>query len=103
MALPVGLGSKQAGRNHVGKTPVDVRFTPNSGHCRATVGCPLCANSGHSPIKVMSEIRRLPLLRGSLTERVLFSDRNEVALQALLDSRHSAIWLVCPMSTVRLF
>jgi hypothetical protein len=24
---------------------------------------------GHSPIKVMSEIRRLPLLRGSLTER----------------------------------
>jgi hypothetical protein len=66
----------------------DVRFTPNS---------------GHSPIKVMSEIRRLPLLRGSLTERVLFFDRNEVALQALLDSRHSAIWLVCPMSTVRLF
>ena len=50
----------------------------------------------------MSEIRRLPLLRGSLTERVLFFDRNEVALQALLDSRHSAIWLVCPMSTFRL-
>ena len=55
-----------------------VRFTPKS---------------GHSPIKVMSEIRRLPLLRGSLTERVLFFDRNEVALQALLNSRHSAIWL----------
>jgi hypothetical protein len=33
------------------------------------VKCPLCATSGHSPIKVMSEIRRLPLLRGSLTER----------------------------------
>ena len=66
----------------------DVRFTPDS---------------GHSPIKVMSEIRRLPLLRGSLTERVLFFDRNEVALQALLNSRNSAIWLVCPMSTVRLF
>jgi hypothetical protein len=24
----------------------DVRFTPKSGHCRATVGCPLCAKSG---------------------------------------------------------
>jgi hypothetical protein len=25
----------------------DVRFTPESGHCRATVGCPLSARSGH--------------------------------------------------------
>jgi hypothetical protein len=25
---------------------IDVRFTPKSGHCRATVGCPLCAKSG---------------------------------------------------------
>jgi hypothetical protein len=25
----------------------DVRFTPKSGHCRATVACPLCAISGH--------------------------------------------------------
>jgi hypothetical protein len=24
----------------------DVRFTPKSGHCRATVGCLLCAKSG---------------------------------------------------------
>ena len=47
----------------------DVRFTPKSGHVRCNWGCPLWANSGHSPIKVMSEIRRLPLLRGSLTER----------------------------------
>ena len=23
----------------------DVRFTPKSGHCRATLGCPLCAKS----------------------------------------------------------
>jgi hypothetical protein len=23
-----------------------VRFTPESGHCRTTVGCPLCAKSG---------------------------------------------------------
>jgi hypothetical protein len=26
---------------------IDVRFTPKSGHCRATVRCPLCAISGH--------------------------------------------------------
>jgi hypothetical protein len=25
----------------------DVRFTPESGHYRATVGCPLCAKSRH--------------------------------------------------------
>jgi hypothetical protein len=25
----------------------DVRFTRKSGHCRATVGCPLCAISRH--------------------------------------------------------
>ena len=24
----------------------DVRFTPKSGHCRARLGCPLCAKSG---------------------------------------------------------
>jgi hypothetical protein len=50
-------------------------------------------NSGHSPIKVMSEIRRLPLLRGSLTERLFFG-RNEVALQALLDSHHFRSFVV---------
>jgi hypothetical protein len=27
----------------------DVRSTPESGHCRATVRCPLCAISGHQP------------------------------------------------------
>jgi hypothetical protein len=42
------------------------------------------------------------LLRGSLTERfVLRQERGRT--QALLDSRNSAIWLVCSMSTVRLF
>jgi hypothetical protein len=25
---------------------LDVRFTPESGHCRTTGGCPLCAKSG---------------------------------------------------------
>ena len=58
MALPVGLGSKQAGRNHVGKAPVDVRFTPESGHRRATVGCPLSAKSRH----LQGQPRRLGLL-----------------------------------------
>ena len=50
----------------------DVRFARESGHCRTTLGCPLSATSGYGPIKVMSEIRRLPLLRGSLTERFVF-------------------------------
>jgi hypothetical protein len=27
----------------------DVRFTPKSGHCRTTLGCPLCAKSRHTP------------------------------------------------------
>jgi hypothetical protein len=26
--------------------PIDVRFTPKSGHWQTTVGCPLCAKSG---------------------------------------------------------
>jgi hypothetical protein len=26
----------------------DVRFPPESGHCRAPVGCPLCAITGHA-------------------------------------------------------
>jgi hypothetical protein len=30
---------------------INVRFTPKSGHCRATVGCPLCAKSGHCAIR----------------------------------------------------
>jgi len=25
----------------------NVRFTPRSGHCRTTLGCPLCAKNGH--------------------------------------------------------
>jgi hypothetical protein len=30
----------------IGLAVVDVRFTPKSGHCRTTLGCPLCAKSG---------------------------------------------------------
>jgi hypothetical protein len=34
----------------------DVRFTPESGHCRATVGCPLCAKSGREQVQQTSSI-----------------------------------------------
>ena len=27
--------------------PINVRFTPKSGHCLSVSGRPLCANSGH--------------------------------------------------------
>jgi hypothetical protein len=29
-----------------------VCFTPESGHCRATVGCPLFAKSGHQLLRI---------------------------------------------------
>src|SRR5262249_20754188 len=61
----VRFGSKA----DISECPSDVRFTPKSRHSLPRPACPPCANSRHSPIKVMSEIRRLPLLRGSLTER----------------------------------
>src|SRR6516165_2566941 len=32
-------------------TPVDVRFTPESGHGSARSGCPLCAKSGHNAVR----------------------------------------------------
>jgi hypothetical protein len=35
-----------------------VRFTPNSGHVRRNVGCPLCANSGHADQKRTKHIRQ---------------------------------------------
>src|SRR4029077_2121049 len=34
----------------------DVRFTSESGHCRATVGCPLCAKSGQSALQQNSAL-----------------------------------------------
>jgi hypothetical protein len=39
----VRFGSKA----DVGWPPVDVRFTPESGHRLALAECPLCANNGH--------------------------------------------------------
>jgi len=30
--------------------PRDVRFTPESGHVRCNLGCPLWANSGNDPV-----------------------------------------------------
>jgi len=43
----------------------DVRFTPKSGHRETTLGCPLCARSGHDTEMVdnlfsVSQIRRWP-------------------------------------------
>jgi alkaline phosphatase D len=35
---------------------VDVRFTPKSGHRRATVACPLCAISGHAPDPIVGAL-----------------------------------------------
>jgi hypothetical protein len=32
----------------------DVRFAPESRHCWATVGCPLCANSRHRAYSITS-------------------------------------------------
>jgi hypothetical protein len=61
----VRFGSEAATRSNQRRG----RFTPESCRGFRRPARPLWANSGHSPIKVMSEIRRLPLLRGSLTER----------------------------------
>jgi hypothetical protein len=33
----------------------DVRFTPKSGHWRASVGCPLCAKLGNTQVESLSE------------------------------------------------
>jgi hypothetical protein len=45
LAVDVRFGS----RTDIEAQLPDVRFTPESGHCGATVGCPLCAKSGHWP------------------------------------------------------
>jgi hypothetical protein len=41
--LHVRFGSKA----DIASVKLDVRFTPKSGHCRATGACPLCAKRGH--------------------------------------------------------
>ena len=59
---PVALASARGRRDNVRETRpcthkseigkqrlVTVRFTPDSGHSSVQVGCPLCANSRHSP------------------------------------------------------
>jgi hypothetical protein len=42
--LHVRNGSKA----DIASGPRDVRFTSKSGHCRAALGCPLCAKSRHA-------------------------------------------------------
>ena len=39
----VRFGSKA----DIGLSPIDVRYSPKSGHGRVLAECPLCANSGH--------------------------------------------------------
>src|SRR6516225_2990366 len=39
----VRFGSKA----DIGAPPINVRFTPKSGHRNSLTGCPLCATSGH--------------------------------------------------------
>src|SRR5262245_28277695 len=49
---------------------VDVRFTPKSGHHLSALGCPLCANSGHSTrpsLHVQSIHHRVKDSRSSLS------------------------------------
>ena len=43
--LMSALGSKA----DIGRPPIDVRFTPKSGHWNSVVECLLCAKSGHWP------------------------------------------------------
>jgi hypothetical protein len=43
-AANVRFGSKA----DIGALPINVRFTPKSGHWNSVVECPLCAKSGHS-------------------------------------------------------
>ena len=36
----------------------NVRFTPKSGHSFPSAQCPLCANSGHSPLQLLHRFKR---------------------------------------------
>jgi hypothetical protein len=44
---------------------IDVRFTPKSGHWRATVGCPLWANNGHP--RYLCELGKSPVMKRAET------------------------------------
>src|SRR5215469_1536862 len=56
------VGHTQAGLWHlrfgskadIGETATDVRFTPESRHCRTPSSGPLCAKSGHSALRKKS-------------------------------------------------
>jgi len=43
----VRFGSKA----DIGARPIDVRFTPESGHWNSAAKCPLCAKSRHSLVR----------------------------------------------------
>jgi hypothetical protein len=44
-----GLNVRFGSKAEIEAPPPNVCFTPKSGHCRATVGCPLCATSRYQP------------------------------------------------------
>ena len=46
----VRFGSKA----DIGLSPIDVRYSPKSGHGRVLAECPLCAKSGHQPHSINS-------------------------------------------------
>jgi hypothetical protein len=51
--------SAKGHKRDISQRLADVCFTPKSGHCRASVECPLCANSGHDGANL-----RCPLFHG---------------------------------------
>ena len=53
----------------------DVRFTPNSRHCRAALGCPLSAKSGHrQAAEVVAEAAPTPEVERAKFLPVVFDD-----------------------------
>jgi len=53
-ASNVRFGSKA----DIGLSPVDVRYSPKSGHGRVLTECPLCARSGHRAISFDHVVRK---------------------------------------------
>ena len=49
-------------------SPRHVRFTPNSGHARVANQCPLSANSGHLPLRLLAVTGRRNFAACSLVE-----------------------------------
>src|SRR5262249_874747 len=68
-AADVCFGSKA----DIGACPRDVRFTPESGHCRPDEECLLCAKSGH---QFYSEFEDASTLYAAIGRRMPFSSNS---------------------------